>query len=559
MAGINPSPAIRGQFAAIAQLRWRLFVNGLRTVRGRLEIVSRVFMGFGFGVLGLVGSVGMGAGAYYFVAHDQAEGLAVLLWVLFLFWQLFPVMASALAENVDSSQLLRFPMTYPAYFLVRMAYGSFEPATVIGVLWLLGMSVGIGAASVPVFLWAVPVLILFAVFNLFLARMIFAWAERWLAQRKTREVLGVVFFLFIIAVQFIGPALGRYGQHAHPELKQRTSQLLPVERLLPPGAAAASISGASRTETGRVVGGIALLAAYAVAALWLLNVRLRAQYFGENLSEAAARAPAIVTVAVADRKQAVRAGLAIPFVSEASSAVVEKEFRYILRSGPMLFTLVMPVVVLLVFRFTGSRSGRPSSFLANSADLAFPVGAGYALLILSNLVYNSFGADNGGIQFFYLCPARFREILLGKNIAHSLILAGEVFLVWLGSAFLYRPPDPVIFLATATALCFGLFTNLAAGNMLSVFTPKKVDFGTMGRQRASTVTAFASLGVQAATIGIAVVTLMIARSFHRTWAAIPVFLLLAIAAVIGYLLVMGRIDRFAIEKRETMIAELCRS
>lgn len=556
---MNHSPAIRGQFRAIAQLRWRLFINGLRTVRGRLEIVSRVFMGFGFGVLGLVGSVGIGAGAYYFIAHNQAEGLAVLLWVVFLFWQLFPVMANALAENVDSSQLLRFPMTYPAYFLVRMAYGSFEPATVIALLWLFGMATGIAIASIPAFLWAVPVLILFAIFNLFLARMIFAWAERWLAQRKTREVLGVIFFLFFIGVQFIGPALGRYGQHAHPELKQTTSQLLPVERMLPPGTAAASIAGATRREMPRAFGGLALLAAYGAAALWLLNVRLRAQYFGENLSEAAARAPAALSVAASRKKQAIRAGLRIPFVSEATSAVVEKEFRYILRSGPMLFTLVMPVVVLLVFRFTGSRPGRQSSFLATSADLAFPVGAGYALLILSNLVYNSFGADNGGIQLFYLCPARFREILLGKNIAHSLILAGEVFLVWLGAAFLYRPPDPVIFLATITALCFGLFTNLAAGNLLSIFTPKKVDFGTMGRQRASTVTAFASLGVQAATIGIAVGTLLVARTFHRTWAAIPVFLVLAVAAGIGYSLVMGRIDKFAIEKRETMVTELCRS
>jgi ABC-2 type transport system permease protein len=559
MAGINPPPAIRGQFAAIAQLRWRLFVNGLRTVRGRLEIVSRVFMGFGFGVLGLVGSVGIGAAAYYFVSHSQTEGLAVLLWALFLFWQLFPVMANALAENVDSSQLLRFPMTYRAYFLVRMAYGSFEPATVIGLLWLFGMSVGIGVASAPAFLWAVPVLIVFALFNLFLARMIFAWAERWLAQRKTREVLGVIFFLFIVGVQFIGPAIGRYGRQAHPELKQATSELLPLERMLPPGAAAASIAGATRGDMPRAFGGITLLAAYAAAALWLLNVRLRAQYFGENLSEAPARAPAALPVAAAGKKQAVRAGLRIPFVSDATSAVVEKEFRYILRSGPMLFTLVMPVVILLVFRFTGSRPGRQSSFLANSGDLAFPVGAGYALLILSNLVYNSFGADGGGIQFFYLCPARFREILLGKNVAHSLILAGEVFLVWLGSAFLYRPPDFVIFFATITALCFGLFTNLAAGNLLSIFTPKKVDFGTMGRQRASTVTAFASLGVQAATIGIAVATLMIARSFHKTWAAIPVFLVIAIAAGVAYSIVMSRIDKLAIEKRETMITELCRA
>ena len=129
MAGLIFSPQARGQFAAIAFVRWRLFVNSLRTLRGRLELVSRGFMFLGFGTLGLGGSFAMGAGAWYFVAHDRVEMLAVLLWPVLLFWQLFPVMASAFTENVDSSNLLRFPLTFPSYFLIRIAYGSLDPAT----------------------------------------------------------------------------------------------------------------------------------------------------------------------------------------------------------------------------------------------------------------------------------------------------------------------------------------------------------------------------------------------------------------------------------------------
>ena len=52
MAGLIFSPQARGQFAAIAFVRWRLFVNSLRTIRGRLELVSRGFMFLGFGTLG---------------------------------------------------------------------------------------------------------------------------------------------------------------------------------------------------------------------------------------------------------------------------------------------------------------------------------------------------------------------------------------------------------------------------------------------------------------------------------------------------------------------------
>ena len=89
---------------------------------------------------------------------------------MFLFWQLFPVMATASGENIDSSQLLRFPLTYRGYFLVRMAYGSFEPATIVGLLCLLGISFGLAIASFPIFLWAVP-LLLRSPFSIFFSRV----------------------------------------------------------------------------------------------------------------------------------------------------------------------------------------------------------------------------------------------------------------------------------------------------------------------------------------------------------------------------------------------------
>ena len=80
----------------------------------------------------------------------------------------------------------------------------------------------------------------------------------------------------------------------------------------------------------------------------------------------------------------------------------------------MLFTLVMPVVVLLIFRFTPGRTGSSGGLFSRATDLAFPVGAAYALLVLTNLVYNTLGADAGGIQFYFVSPVRFREILRAK-------------------------------------------------------------------------------------------------------------------------------------------------
>ena len=70
----------------------------------------------------------------------------------------------------------------------------------------------------------------------------------------------------------------------------------------------------------------------------------------------------------------------------------------------MLFTLVMPVVVLLIFRFTPGKSDNPGGIFAHASDLAFPVGAGYALLMLVESGLQQFWSRCGGHSVF-LCFA----------------------------------------------------------------------------------------------------------------------------------------------------------
>jgi ABC-2 type transport system permease protein len=553
MAGLSFSPGMRAQFAAIARVRWQLFVNGLRTIRGRLEVVARGFMFLAFGIAGLGGSFALGFASWFVVSHGKVEWLAVLLWPVFLFWQLFPVMASTFTENVDSSNLLRFPLSFPSYFMIRLVYGALDPSTVLGCLWMFGLAVGIGIAQPGLFLWAALVLAAFAIFNILLARMIFAWVERWLAQRRTREILGAVFFIFIICFQFIGPLMSRVGRHSHPGVSRITTQVLPYERALPPGLAAEAIARAIHGAFAPAMAAFALECVYALAILWLLNIRLRAQYHGENLSEAMARS------ALPKEKRAIRLGWNVSGISGPVAAILEKEFHYLSRSGPMLFTFVMPVVILLIFRLGPQTSAKQGNFLAHAPDLAFPVGSAYALLVLTNLVYNCFGADAVGMQLFFVSPVSFREILLGKNLAHALVLACEVIAIWIAVCFMFHPPALDITLATVAGVGFALLLNLTVGNLLSIYTPKKIDYGAFGKQRASTTTVFASLGIQAAVFGLAAVTLLIARAFGSVWIAAVIFLILAGLAAIGYVMVLNRADRIALERRDAILAELCRA
>jgi ABC-2 type transport system permease protein len=546
----------RTQLAAVAWLRWRLFVNALRTAQGKLELLSRILISLAFTVLGLGGAFGMGVLAYVFLTEGKPQMLALFLWIIFFFWQFFPIMAAAFTSHSDSSDLLRFPLGYGSYFLVRLAYGAFDPASVIGSLWLFGILVGVVFAKPALLPWALLVLLAFATFNLLFMQMIFAWVERWLAQRRTREIMGVLFVLLALSFQLIGPLTGRYGKRARPDVQQKVQRfievLAPVQRILPPGLAADAIVQGIYPQWPAALSAFALLCAFAVVIAYGLHVRLLAQYRGENLNEAAASA--------LPKDRQLRLGWKLPGFPTQVAAVFEKEVRYLLRSGPMLLTLIMPIFALVVFRLGGMNSARrPIGFLTHAPELAFPFAAAYMLLMLTNLVYNSFGGDAGGIQFFYASPVRFRDIVLAKNLTHAGILALETIVAWTAVALLYGRPALDITIATLAGLLFAAPLNFAVGNVLSMYSPRKLDFSKFGRQRASQMTALMGVVLQLVVVGICVSVFSTARHFGDFWIASLILLLLAGASFFSYQMILQRVDRLALERQELLVAELCRT
>lgn len=553
MAWLIPSPQTRGQLTAIALVRWQMISNSMRTMRGRLELVSRIVMALSITIAGMGGAVGVAIASWYFTSRDEMEFLAIFLWLVFLFWQLFPVMASAFAETAESSNLLRFPLTYRSYFLIQLVYGSLEPATALGSLWLAGMALGIGVAKPAWFLWAVMVLLMFALLNIFLTRMIFSWLERWLAKRRTRELMGLLFFAIIISLQFIGPITIRLTRHAHPEAASYSNLLLPIERLLPPGLAASALSQPFKAGFAPALAALAFLCGYCAVFAWLLGIRVRRQFLGENLSEGLARVKGPKAKIVAHE------GWDIPGASSGVAAVFEKEFRYLSRSVMMLFNLVMPIVILLIFALAPGNARNDSNFLLNAPDFAFPIGAAYALPLIVNLSFNVFGADHAGIQFYFVSPVSFRQIMLAKNLVHTTVIALESVVVWIAVCFMFRAPSLEITLATLAGILFATPVNLAVGDLMSLYSPKKVDFSKFGRQRASGLTVLASLGTQAVTLGIVAITFLAAHFLAKIWVATILYLLFAVVTIAGYLVVLGKVDAIAIQRREAIIEELCRA
>lgn len=546
--GRHFSPHASSQFAAIVLARWRTILHSLRTTRGSVNLVSHLILGLMITLAGVGGAFGLGGTAWYFVSNGHTAWVALLLWSVFTFWQMFPILGTAFTQNIDSSDLLRFPLSYRAYFVIRLIYGVVDIATALGTLWLLGIFIGIALANPRFTAWAALVLAVFGLINVLLARTIFAWIERWLAQRRTREFLGILFFLMIIGFQFIGPVIQRYGDHPRPEAVRIAGELSPIQRILPAGLAGAALARAADMRLFAGVGYLALLVLYGVLFVALLHIRLRAQYLGENLSE---ESRAVNSSLPAEE---LRPGWRLPGVPGPIAAMVEKELRYLSRSGPMLFTLIMPAFMMVVFRMGQPRGG----FLRRSPDLAFPIGAAYALLMLTNMIYNNFGNDSGGLQFYLASPVRIRNVVLAKNAAHMTVFALELLLVWVACIFMYYRPGLEVSIATLTGVVFALALNLAAGNLLSVYWPKRVEYAVFGRQRASQATVLTSFGIQFGIFGAGSLVLWLAYVRGSLWIASLIFLVLDAIAIAIYLFALGRVDRLAMNQRETLVSELCK-
>ena len=200
-----------------------------------------------------------------------------------------------------------------------------------------------------------------------LTQMIFAWVERWLGQRRTREIFAVLFFLAMISLQLVGPMLSRYGDRSSAAFHWAGRFANPVQAVLPPGIAAGALASEAFRTWHWPLCLLGALVLYAVVFLRILSVRLRAQFRGENLSEVVGRGKDQVSARV------FALAWNVPVLSQEAAAVVEKEFRYLSRSGPVLLTFVTPIVMLFVFGL-GGRSGSGAGFLQNWPDLALPVG-----------------------------------------------------------------------------------------------------------------------------------------------------------------------------------------
>jgi ABC-2 type transport system permease protein len=550
VADVAGKLGVAAQIGLVAELRWRILRNHLRRKNSKLDLIGLIWAAIFSSVMVIGLAFAFCWGAYLSLSTGRFEWLLLLFWSIFLFWQLFPIFVAGFGATFEFRTLLRFPLSLTAFYLVGLAYGLADFAAMASIVWLLAIIIGAGIADPSLLPPVSIVVVLFALLNTTFERLIGSWLERLLARRRTRELLFGLFILLSVSVQFIRPAIARYARGAPSSALRFLPYLSPFPSSLASHAIAAAAAGQVVVFLSSVAGLVAYIAVFS-ALLWH---RFAAQYRGEELSESAAptRSPAR-TIAESDASPD-----ALGFFSPQVAAVLRKEFRYLLRNGFVLVSLVLaPILVLL---FTSQFGGQHPSVTHRgiSPDIFFPGMMGYLILMLMTPAYNCFAYEGRGIQTYFTAPVRFRDILLGKNLMHAAVLVFEIAVSMSMLALRIGLPSTPVLVAIIAALVFAVAAQFAIADWVSLSFPRKLEFGSMRGQRSSGVSIWVAFGVQILLAGVCSLVLFAGRWTDSPWLPAEAFVGLAAASIAGYFAALDALDNVAEKKKEVLIETLSR-
>jgi len=551
------SPLARRQYRALARMRLHMLANNVRSVQGAFELGARTVTFLIYAFLGCALSAGLCIGAYIMASRTMWHSLPMLFWITFIVWQVVPIALASFQEQFEISGILRFPVSFPSFYLLQLVFGLVDVPVILGGLCCLGIYVGIVLARPQYFFWTALVLAIFAVFNIITARAILAWIDRWMAQRRTREIVSAVFLVLMLSLQLLNPVLYQKenrarrshpahanSQHGSREITAWTRSLSTVVQWLPPGLAAEGLRESVEHHPVHALESFCLLGLYILGAGGVLMTRLRAEFSGENLSEA----PVRVKVAAGKRTWLIDGSGPI-------AAVIEKELRTLPRAMPVLFAIGAPLLTVLIVG-TVLRNSFPAE--TSPFRLAFPLCVSYTLLGFAPIIYNNLGAEGTGIQILFLSPTPMRTVLLAKNLFHALLYAVVSILAGIFAASRLGTPDGILLAVTAAWLLFALPTNLAAGNLLSLAMPYRMNLGRLSRQRGSQTSALISMLVQLGVIAVGLAVFELSELMEKTWLAALVLLVLAAVMFLVWMAVLRRTDSMAARNKDRLIEVLAK-
>lgn len=271
--------------------------------------------------------------------------------------------------------------------------------------------------------------------------------------------------------------------HASEELEshqvEETAKLLNL--ILPPGWLPAGVEAVAEGRPWPILLAILGPALIGTISLWRAyrtTVRLYTGQYTSGTIQAvtapSAKAPSSTT-RLLEKK--------LPWVSEQAAVIALAAFRSLLRAPEAKMLLLTPLLMLVIFGSMVLTTDLTDVPQAVRPLLVF----GAMALILFNfaqLIGNQFGFDRNGFRVFVLCPARRRDILLGKNLA----VAPLAFLLGAAAAIGVQVVCPMRvdrFLALAPRFMSMYLLYCLPANALSILAPMRIAAGSFKAARIS--------------------------------------------------------------------------
>lgn len=550
------------QLLTLIWLKWRLLRNSLRSSKA---VVNRVasFLGMLLALFfALIVALVLGLAAYALSQPDalgdafrqtatrdiSASASAEFIFfsmfgLIYLMWATVPLSIGG-SKQFDAGKLLMYPITLRKLFAVDFLSELTTLHSVFAIPAVIAICIGVGFGTgnlTLALLSAIPTILFGVALSKWLSTTIGSLLRRKRARGETMVALiGAVAGLSAAIAGQVAPLLFRHAESFRSL------------RWTPPGAAAFLLVGTADDTVAYALAFITLCT-YGVALVVLTYLIARRAALG--MDGRRRQKTTVVAETVTGYS-----GWQLPLVSAELSAVVEKEVRYATRNAQIRMMALMPLI-LIVIRFVNTqRLGRervtPSGiFLTYGSGLLATGGVLYVFLILAGLSCNQFAFEEGGMRTLILSPIDRRKILLGKNIAITVLALIFATILLTLNTIIFRDLDALKLLFIG--LSFVIFAALSSsiGNWLSMRFPKRMRFGkrlnvsgVAGLLLIPMVLGLSTPPVAATLIG------LFTRSLLYEYMALFVFAVLAVGLYFLMLEFQGR----SLAKREIDILEAVR-
>jgi hypothetical protein len=552
------------QLQTLIWLKWKLLRNSLRSgkaVANKLATVVGTLVAL---ALALVVALSLGIIAYGLTqpgaigevfrrsSRGQIDPAASTEFIffsflafLYLMWATVPLSIGG-SKQFDAGKLLLYPITLRKLFAVDFISEFTTLHSVFAVPAIFAVSIGAGLGSGNLafaLLGAIPA----TLFGVSLSKWLSTTIGSLLQRKRAR---GETIVALIGAVAGIGGALA--GQVA--PLLFRHAESLRSLRWTPPGAAAVLFASGAHSSLEYAVAFVTLSSYTIVLILGTYWIARRAALGLGGRRRAKSIAPARLEAPF-------YSGWQLPLLSPELSAVIEKELRYAMRNAQIRMMALMPLILIIIRLFNRSSMGdmrssaRAGEFITYLSGLMATGGVLYVFLILGGISANLFAFEDGGMRSYILAPIDRRKILVGKNIAVTIVAFIFAVVLLALNAIVFRDMSPgdlifVLLSFVVLAACMSIY-----GNWVSIRFPKRMKFGKrMNVSGVAGLLLIPMIVVLGAPPFLAALAGYFSRNVYVSYATLALFALVAVAVYAIAINVQGRM----LARREIEILETVR-